>query len=242
MRIIKPQFFFENPEEVDQDLVIQRLERYGRTCYKSEDRITPESAKGFVEMILERGHVSVLEHEKVTVRVVCDRGVTHEWVRHRIGSYAQESTRFCNYSKGKYGGEITVINPLFFPEDANRRQNIGIPDLVEVFDTKGASVTSTIKPANAFDVWWLAMYVSEWAYMKLIEEFGRQPQEARSVLPNSLKTEIVASFNIRQWRHFFRLRTAKAAHPQMREITIPLLREFKEHLPILFEDIPLPEN
>lgn len=201
MEIIKSFFVFE--DELDGEQILKKLERYGRTCYKSEDRITPDSARKFVAMILKNGHESVLEHEKVTVRIICDRGVTHEIVRHRIAAYSQESTRYCNYrSRG-----IQVIEPIFFVGDNNKYQ-----------------------------IWMNAMLACEEAYNSLIGA-GASAQEARSVLPNSLKTEIVVTYNLREWRHFFRLRCSKKAHPQMREITVPLLGEFKQRIPVIFDDI-----
>lgn len=207
MRVIKAQFYIE--EEIDGNLIIQKLEKSGRTCYKSEDKISHDSAEKFVRMIIKLGHETVLEHEKVTVRVVCDRGVTHEIVRHRIASYSQESTRYCNYSKEKFGNEISVIEPLFFVGEES---------------------------ASKFAIWTQAMNAAEQYYFKLLE-LGATPQEARSVLPNSLKTEIVMTMNLREWRHFFTLRTSTAAHPQMLEIARPMLDEFKRKIPVVFEDI-----
>jgi len=158
-------------------------------------------------MILDLGHESVIEHEKVTVRVICDRGISHEIVRHRIASYTQESTRFCNYSKGRFGNEITVIKPCFWDDGSKE-----------------------------YKIWRDAMENAERAYMELIK-LGAKPEEARSVLPNSLKTEIVITMNLREWRHFFKLRTSKRAHPQMREVATSLLQAFKERIPVIFDDI-----
>ncbi|HLB95644.1 MAG TPA: FAD-dependent thymidylate synthase [Patescibacteria group bacterium] len=201
MKILKPYFVIE--DEVDGEQILKNLERYGRTCYKSEDKTTPDSARKFLAGIIKSGHESVIEHEKVTVRLICDRGVTHEIVRHRIASYSQESTRYCNYnSRG-----VQVIEPFFFVGDDKKYQ-----------------------------IWLTAMHACEDAYNGLIEA-GATPQEARTVLPNSLKTEIVITYNLREWRHFFKLRCSKRAHPQMREITIPLLREFQQRIPIIFDDI-----
>jgi thymidylate synthase (FAD) len=205
MKVIKPSFQIE--EGINGEEMIQKIERRGRICYKSEDKITPDSARAFITGIINRGHESVLEHEKVTVVVICDRGVSHEIVRHRIGAFSQESTRYCNYnSEGK---EVTFIKPLFF-EDENKLN---------------------------FARWKKVMETTEHEYKMLVSE-GASPQEARSVLPNSLKTEIAITFDLREWRHFFRLRCAKAAHPQMREITIPMLLEFKKLIPVVFDDIP----
>ena len=209
MKIIKPFFVIE--DEISGDEILRKIERAGRTCYKSEDKITVDSAIKFVKMIREIGHESIIEHEKVTVRVICDRGVTHEIVRHRLASYSQESTRYCNYSASKFGNEITLIEPCFWQSDS-------------------------VQDKKKYEIWKKAMEDTEKAYMSLIEA-GATPQEARSVLPNSLKTEIVMTMNIREWRHFFKMRTSNAAHPQMREIARPLLDEFKKRIPILFDDI-----
>ncbi len=216
MKIVTPGFTIE--DAIDGEEMLRRIERAGRTCYKSEDRITPESARAFVAMLIKWGHESVLEHEKITVRIVCDRGVTHELVRHRIASYSQECTRYCNYGK-----EIQVVQPSFFNEEEPIREVIA-PDGV------------TALPINKLVVWAMAMQCCEWAYTNLLA-LGATPQEARSVLPNSLKTEIVTTMNLREWRYFFRLRTAPAAHPQMREIACPLLEEFKRRIPEVFDDI-----
>jgi len=205
MRIIEP--YFEFMDEIKGDDILKRIERIGRVCYKSEDRITGDSAKKFIANILKRGHESVIEHEKISVKIICDRGVTHEIVRHRIASYSQESTRYCNYSNEKFGKELTVIKPLFWTEDSDE-----------------------------YRLWLNTMQVIENTYNKLVE-LGAEPQQARSILPNSLKTEIVVTMNLREWRHFFQLRTARNAHPQMREISCALLDEFKKKIPIIFDDI-----
>ena len=209
MRIIKASFIIE--DSLDGNKIIKKIEKAGRTCYKSEENITQNSPKDYIKKILATGHESVIELEKVTVRVICDRGITHEIVRHRIASYSQESTRYCNYSKSKFGNEIIVIEPCFW-------KNKNIEDV------------------RKYEIWKKLMEESEKAYIKLIE-LGATPQEARSVLPNSLKTEIIITMNLREWRHFFKLRTSDAAHPQMREIVRPLLDEFKKRIPVIFDDI-----
>ena len=210
MRIIEPGY--EILDAMDGAMMLQKIEKIGRVCYKSEDRITPDSAEVFLRQILKSGHESVVEHEKITVRIICDRGVSHEIVRHRIASYSQESTRYCNYAKDKFGNEITVIRPSFWAEDS-----------------------------EAFGIWQEAMALAERQYFALLAA-GAKPEEARSVLPNSLKTEIVCTMNLREWRHFFKLRTSKRAHPQIREVAIPLLKEFQEKIPVVFEDIAVPEK
>jgi len=205
MKIIQPSF--EIMENINGNEILKSIERCGRICYKSEDSITDSSAHGFIGRIIKSGHESVIEHEKVTVKVICDRGVSHEIVRHRIASYSQESTRYCNYSQNKFGRELTLIKPCFW----------------EVGSTEYA-------------IWEQSMQIIEDNYNKLIDE-GAKPEEARSILPNSLKTEIVVTMNLREWRHFFKLRTAPQAHPQMREVAIPLLKHFQEIVPVVFSDI-----
>jgi thymidylate synthase (FAD) len=193
--------------------MLKAIERIGRTCYKSEDKITDDSYETFVRNLIKRGHLSVIEHCSVTADIICDRGVTHEIVRHRIGSYSQESTRYCNYSADKYGNEITVIDP---------------GTAFEWGDTPAAMA----KRLN----WKSACRVAEMRYLKMLE-LGASPQEARSVLPNSLKTEIWVTYNLREWRHFFQLRCAPAAHPQMQEVARLLLAEMTAYVPIIFDDI-----
>ena len=205
MKEIRPSF--EIMDDIDGAKILQKLERCGRVCYKSEDKITEGSAEKFIGMILKSGHESVLEHEKLTVKFICDRGVTHEIVRHRIASYSQESTRYCNYSKDKFGNELTFILPCFWADDSEE-----------------------------YAVWKQSMEEIEKTYVKLIS-LGAKPEEARSILPNSLKTEIVCTMNLREWRHFFRLRTAERAHPQIREISVALLDELKKRIPVIFDDI-----
>ncbi len=196
------------------------IETAGRVCYKSEDKMTPESAEKFVRQIRDRGHHSVLEHSAMTVRFICDRGVTHEIVRHRLAAYSQESTRYCNYK----GGVTFVIPPWVDIKEGNYSQR----DECEVYKRTKS------------DMWgWLeAMYYTERKYIQLLDEKW-SPQQARSVLPNSLKTEIVMTANLREWRHVFTLRCSKAAHPQMQELMVPLLAECKKIIPVIFEDIKM---
>ena len=212
MRLIKPSF-----EVVHFDpLTMQRIESAGRTCYKSEDKITKGSAEKFVQMIISRGHESVLEHEKISVRIICDRGVSHELVRHRIASFSQESTRYCNYSKDKHDNQLTFIIPPWL-------------DLNEGAFEKGEY--SFMGEAGNFIG---MLYDVEKLYNRLINVYKWVPQQARSILPNSLKTEIVITANLREWRLIFSQRCAQAAHPQMREIMIPLQKQFNKYLPVIF--------
>lgn len=205
MKIIKPSVEFITP--LNGKVIMERLEECGRVCYKSEDSITEGSAEKFLKGIISRGHEAVLEHCSFTVKFICDRGVSHEIVRHRLAAYCQESTRYCNYSKDKYNNEITVIEPCYL--------------------TQGT---------ETYARWEKACIEAESAYFDLLNA-GCSPQEARAVLPNSLKTELVMTADIREWRHFLRLRCGKAAHPQIREVATQLLEALQWDLPVLFGDI-----
>jgi thymidylate synthase (FAD) len=205
MRVIPPSF--EILHMPPRDELLRVIELAGRTCYKSEDRIAEGSAEDFIGRIVRSGHESVIEHSSVTVRIICDRGVSHELVRHRLAAYSQESTRYANYSRDKFGSEITVIKPSFWPEGS-----------------------------EAYSIWERAMQQAESAYMELLQA-GAKAQEARSVLPNSLKTEVVMTANLREWRHVLKLRCSKPAHPQIREIMLDLLAELHRQLPVLFSDL-----
>lgn len=175
-----------------------------RTCYKSEGHIQAGTAEKMVRMAIKNGHESVIEHWNCTVKFIVDRGVSHEIVRHRIASYSQESTRYCNYSNEKFGRELTFIRPE-------------LPEIQMVS-------------------WMELMKTIEKKYMDFIDS-GIQPQAARSILPNSLKTEVVMTANMREWRHFLKLRTSKQAHPDMRKVAVQLLEIFAKNIPVIFEDI-----
>lgn len=183
------------------------IEKCGRVCYKSEDKITKDSASEFVAKINKNNHESVIEHSMLTVRFVTDRGVSHELVRHRLASFSQESTRYCNYSLGKFGGELLLIRPVWF----NYANDILI------------------------GTWMKQMTAMEATYFMLLER-GLSPQDARSVLPNALKTEIIVTANFREWKHIFKMRALnKAAHPQMRDLMIPLYLWCRKLIPEIFD-------
>lgn len=280
MKLIKQSF--EIIEQKDFTLVgIKKLiERCGRVCYKSEDKITEDSAKPFVDRMIKSGHGAVLEHgtvylqffwagavcqhcnqtapnklldryagnkysivhyhgndvyvttnlrvlvennwlddlkyicepteyheRRVTVHFVCDRGVSHEFVRHRVMSFAQESTRYCNYSKDKFGNELTFIIPNWVNTHCPNKEQ------------EGPSVPNM--------EWSSAMLNAEASY-RILLKMGWTPQQARTVLPNSLKTELIMTGFMSDWKHFFELRCGSAAHPQARELAIPLQEKFKE--------------
>ena len=205
MKIIAPSV--ELVEDFNAAAVMKKIERAGRVCYKSEENIKDDSAEKFIRGIIKRGHESVIEHATISFKVICDRGVTHELVRHRLASYSQESSRYCDYSAGKFGGELTFIKPCFWQEDDDN-----------------------------FKIWRSAMEFAEKNYLAL-RAGGARLEEARSILPNSLKTEIFVTMNLREWRHFLKLRTAKAAHPQMREVALKIYKILVEKLPAVFDDI-----
>lgn len=205
VNIVKPHYEILTP--INGNDILKLIELAGRTCYKSHNLITDDSAKNFVEKIAQRGHESVIEHYNVTVRFICNRGFTHELVRHRLAAYSQESTRYCNYTKDKFGSEITVIKPFEVEEGTKE-----------------------------YEIWKTAMENAEKSYMEMVNN-GSKPENARGVLPIDIKTEIVITTNLREWKHIFSLRTSKAAHPSMRELMIPLLKEFKEKIPVIFDSI-----
>lgn len=213
MRIIEPSYEILTDISEGGIKELQYIEKIARVCYKSENLTTEdgESAKKMVKMLINKGHEAMIEHSTLSVKFTVDRGISHELVRHRIASFAQESTRYCNYSKDKFNNDITFIKPFFFNRDSKN-----------------------------YSYWVEAMDAAEETYLNLIAN-GATPQEARSVLPNSTKTEITITANYREWRNFFKLRTAKAAHPQMQEVTRPLLNELKAKLPIIFDDIEVEE-
>ena len=185
---------------------LELIELAYRNCYKSEDKIEPGSAEKLILNCMKLNHTSPLEHASATVRFVCDRGISHELVRHRLASYSQESTRYCRYTDDKFVNQITVIEPSFW-------------------DTY----------SDEYLEWLNACLHAEYRYMKLLS-LGAKAEQARSVLPNSLKTEVVMTCNLREWKHVFRMRCQKAAHPQIREIMLPLLEELHEKIPVVFDE------
>ena len=216
MNVIKPSFTWLGGEAPNGHRILELITKAGRVAYQSDKTGGDEE---FVRNLISRGHESVLEHCKVSVVVTCDRGITHEIVRHRIASYTQESTRFCNYSKDKFDGEITYIDLMGGIHHDKVVSNLSVHQIKDILKE-----------------WTKACEDAERHYIKMIE-LGATPQIARSVLNNSTKTSIVITFNMREWRHFFKLRNAPDAHPQMREITEKMLSVFKETIPVIFDDI-----
>lgn len=208
MQAIKP--YTQIYKDFDGQKVLQKIEAAARTCYKSEGKIQEGSAAKLVAGLIKSGHEAMLEHASATVKFVVDRGISHELVRHRLASFAQESTRYCNYSKDDFGSEITFI----------------IPEYLEY-------------KSEGWNIWKESMKQAEDAYFKMLD-FGLSPQQARAVLPNSLKTEVVMTANLREWRHFFKLRalgTTGKPHPQMLEVAVPLLEDMKNLIPVVFDDL-----
>lgn len=208
MKLTRPSYEILTP--LDGAGILKNIEAIGRVCYKSEALIKDGSAEKLVQKLIDSKHESVLEHAYMTVKFICDRGVSHELVRHRTASFTQESTRYCNYSKEGFGNELTFILPPW--------------------------VTSTGHMDEACNTWRNAMLRAECAYLDLLR-LGWKPEQARDVLPVSVKTEIVVTANLREWRTIFTQRAAKTAHPQMRELMVPLLAELKSAVPVMFDDI-----
>lgn len=217
MNVIDPYYEILTPISDYSYEELRRIERTARICYKStrKDGDKPlESAKRMVKMLIDNGHEAMLEHSDLSVRFVVDRAIANELTRHRVAAYAQESTRYCNYANAKFNREITVIRPSFFSGE---------------------------RKDATYDIWLSAMFEAETNYFRLIDS-GATPQEARLILPLSLKSELIVSANYREWRHILKLRTAKDAHPQMREVMVPLLRELQRKIAVVFDDILVEEE
>lgn len=235
MILIKPSYKIETPIDGENAVrMLKQIESAARTCYKSECKISEDSYKAFVRKIVHvYKHESVIEHSSITVRLIIDRGVSHELVRHRLAAYSQESTRYVDYSDDvKTAGHCQFIIPPWFEPLFS-----GIV-YVEELGLRGADgFWKDLSSFKSGEVVWLNAMQNAEDHYKNLRKLGWAPQQARSVLPNSIKTEIVVSANAREWRHILRMRTSSHAHPQMREIMIPILEEFTKHLPELFEDI-----
>ena len=235
MKIIKPSYEIRTDIPGNGIWVLKDLEEDARTCYKSEDRITEdgESARKLIKRLIDSGHEAMLEGFDIKVQFICDRGISHELVRHRLCSFSQESTRYCNYSKDKFGSEITVIEPVSFLKMPEEQKQL----VRDIWESKpGAKVGNTNNIYWWYSCWYNACKTSEWSYMAMLDE-GCQPEIARSVLPTCTKTEINMKANLREWRHILELRTSERAHPEMRRIMIPLLCELHGKIPVIFDDI-----
>lgn len=190
------------------------IEKAARTCYRSEDKITDggSSDKLIKDLLVARNHTAMLEHSVLSVEFTTDRAIANELERHRLCSFAQESTRYCNYSKDKFGNELTFVQPEW---------------ILDLFTYEAS-------------IWADACVMAEHTYLTLLKK-GLKPEDARCVLPLSLATKLVMTTNYAEWRHILKLRTTKAAHPQMRALMIPLLEELQETIPVIFDDIKVEE-
>ena len=219
MNIIKPKYEILDPQVDDPDIeeyIYKMIERAGRTCYKSEDKITKDSAERFVKTIVKQDHLAMLEHAHMTVKFTVDRAVSHEIVRHRLASFAQESQRYCCYNQDKFDGNVTFIRPWFL---------------------KYANETATT-------CWMNAIKTAEQSYLALLS-IGCKPEEARMVLPNSTKTELIVTANMREWRHIFKLRaigTTGAPNPAIAEVMYPLMQQCAIVFPAIFGDLVKEDN
>ena len=210
VRVIEPSVEIFTP--LNGNEILKHLERCARNCYKSEDKIMDESAPKMIKKLIDLGHEAMIEHFSISLKIIADTGVLKDITRHRLVSFAVESTRYCLYAKDKFGNEISVMKPVHIPE--------GSPE---------------------YEVWLNCMKDIEKAYLKMAE-LGCKADACRMVLPHSTKAEIIMTANLREWRHVLRLRTAPAAHPTVQQIMKMVLREFKKNIPVVFDDIPLAEE
>ena len=223
MKIVEPSVEILTPKD-ELDRTLEKIEVAARTCYKSEDRIRVGSAEKLVSNLIAAGHDAMLEHASISVKFICDRGVSHELVRHRMASYAQESTRYCNYTdEGKFNGELTFVKPHWIRKSVDK-----------ILDDFTKDELSTDDPIYIF----ISVCIdSEQDYYELVKNVGLMPQDARGCLNHWVKTEVVMTANIREWRHFFKLRATRTAHPDMRRLALMTLKKFKEAVPVVFDDI-----
>ena len=209
MKIIEPKI---SVEDYDGIKIMKRLERACRTCYKSENLITEDSYKHLLTNCLNRGHESILEHEIISIRMICDIGVYKDLTRHRFASFSIESTRYCNYGKDKFDNEIKFIKPVHIEEGTEN-----------------------------YKIWEDTMKYIEKQYLEMGEKKAT-PDQMRMLLPHSTAAEVCMTANIREWRHILSLRCSKMTHPAVRQLLIPLLLKFKKDMPELFENVEYDEE
>ncbi len=205
VKIVEPHVEIITP--LDGEAILKHLELCARNCYKSEDKITPDSARTMIKKLLELGHEAMIEHYNLTVKLTCDIGVYKDLTRHRLVSFAIESTRYCNYSKGKFGNELSVIKPCHIKENT--------PE---------------------YDLWLSTMQTIEKNYNQMAA-LGCRPDQLRMLLPHSTKADVIMTANLREWRHIFKLRCAPAAHPTVQEVMDMLLAKLRSEIPVIFDDI-----
>ena len=218
MKIIKPEIYVENYDGIE---IMKNIEKACRTCYRSEGNITEDSYKNLLKNCINRGHESVLEHEKVTVQLICDIGVYKDLTRHRIASFSIESTRYCDYGKDKFDNELKFIEPIFYSDMWKHRDF----DEYILDDNEQKSMG-----------WFNCMREIERFYMSM-SNLGCTPDEMRMILPHSTAAKVTMTANIREWKHILELRCSKATHPAVQQLMIPLLLDFKENMPEIFNSI-----
>jgi len=209
MKLIEPKIEIEN---VDYKKIMKNLERACRTCYRSEEKISEESYKTLLKNCITRGHESILEHEKITVRLTCDIGVYKDLTRHRHASFSIESTRYCNYGKDKFDNEIKFIKPVNLNEGT-----------------------------EAYNEWYKICNFIEEAYIKM-SKIGATPDQMRMILPHSTAAEVTMTANIREWKHILSLRCTKHTHPAVEQVMIPILLHFKKNMPEIFDAVEYDEQ
>lgn len=219
MKIIQPEVYISQYDGV---AIMKNIEKACRTCYRSEGNITDDSYKTLLKNCINRGHESVLEHEKITVKLICDIGVYKDLTRHRIASFSIESTRYCNYGKDKFDNEIRFIQPIYYN------------DAWQIANYDGQAMTEEEQKCY---YWYNCMLNIEETYLDMAK-LGCTPDEMRMILPHSTAAEVVMTANIREWKHILELRCSKAAHPAVQQVMIPILLNFKENMPVIFEDVP----
>lgn len=218
MKIIKPKIIIE---DLDYTKIMKNIEKACRTCYRSEDKITKDSYKTLLKNCINRGHESVLEHEKITIQMICDIGVYKDLTRHRHASFSIESTRYCNYNKDKFDNQLHLIEPVFYEKSWTEANSQG-------------SAMSVDEQKSYY--WYDCMENVEQTYNAMIE-LGSIPDEARMILPHSTAALVTMTANIREWKHILELRANNHAHPSVQQVMIPLLLYFKEKMPEIFNSI-----
>lgn len=218
MKIEKPSVTVENFEPLK---IMRNIEKACRTCYRSEDKISDDSYKNLLKNCINRGHESVLEHEKITIRMICDIGVYKDLTRHRFASFSIESTRYCNYGKDKFDNEIKFIEPVFYT-----------PETIESY-TNDADKANCLKT----QYWKRCMEIIEEHYMDMLENTKATPDELRMLLPHSTAAQVTMTANIREWKHILSLRAQKMTHPAVQQLMIPLLLLFKQEMPEIFDTV-----
>lgn len=205
--------------------IMQNIEKACRTCYRSEDNITEDSYKSLLKNCINRGHESVLEHEKITITMICDIGVYKDLTRHRIASYSIESTRYCNYSKDKFDNQIKFIKPVFYK------------------DWKSKDLNEVIKDKELYKcyLWENCMQNIEQDY-NAMSEIEALPDEMRMLLPHSTAAKVTMTANIREWKHILSLRCSSHAHPAVQQLLIPFLLKLKEEMPEIFDSVEYNEK